>query len=874
MSLWRELTRGLARLRHRRAADQDAADEVHDYLERATAEHRARGLGPAAAHRAATLEMGSATAATEAVRGFGWERGVEALVSDLRYAVRRLRGEPGFTVVTILTLALGIGASTAIVSALGPVLLQSLPYPDANRILAVWDLGDDGGRVDVTYNTQQELRARATAFEALAVYRPWQPTLTSAAEPERLEGHRVSWDYLRVLGVAPALGADFTASHDRPGGPGPVILSDALWRRRFGADPAIIGRPVTLGDASHVVAGVMPANFTDVLGPVEIWTPLQYAPTEGRAWGHHLRMIGRLRPGVAVDQARRELAGIATNPVAEFPRAEWAALEHGLLALPLQADLTRSIRPAMLAIAGAVALVLIIACVNVTNLLLARGARRHGEFVLRAALGAGVGRLVRQSITESVFLAALGGAAGLGLAVLGVRALVAVSPPGLPRVDAITLSGSMLTFGIVLTAVVGVVLGLIPARAARRSARAPGARHVTGGHHRTRAALIVTQVALALVLLVCSGLLLRSMQRLFDVELGFESAGLLTMQVQATGQRFQDDATTDRFFAEVQEAVRLLPGVSAVAMTSQLPLSGDLDMYGAKLEPAPETDPGEDRGIFRYTVSPDYFGAMRISLLQGRLLGGDDREGTARVAVVSESFAKRRLPGTDPLGRQMRIGGREERFTIVGVVADVRQVSPAATDADAVYITPGHWGVADQVMSLVVRGRSAPQVLAAQVRRAVWSVDRNQPIVRVISMDDLVAASAAERRFALIIFQAFALAALALATAGLYGVMAGSVAERTRELGVRSALGATPQRILGLIIRESLRLTGIGVAIGFVAATAASRGLAAMLFGVSPLDPVTYVSVVALLAVVALVAAAAPAWRAASVSPVTPLRAE
>jgi putative ABC transport system permease protein len=877
VSLWRQLTRGLRGLTHRSLADREVADEVQHYLELSAEAHMARGLSRDEALRAARLELGGVTRVEEQVRGYGWENLVETFLADLRYAARRLRATPGFTAVTVLTLALGIGATTAIFSAVKPVLFEPLPYPQAGRIMAIWDMGPDGARADGTFGTYVELGARSRSFDAIAVMKAWQPTLIGTGEPERLEGQRVSWSYLRVLGVAPALGEDFHPSDDRLDGPRVVILSHALWRRRFGGDRAIIGRPITLDDDSYVVIGIMPRGFENVLAPsAELWMPLQYDMSRGNAWGHHLRIVGRLRPGFGPDEARRELRGIAGGPVPEFPRAPWASLDNGLLVSSLQGDLTRGVKPALLAILGAAALVLVIACVNVTNLLLARGVQRRGEFALRAALGAGHDRLVRQLLTESLLLAALGGAAGMGVAMLGVRALVALSPPDLPRAVAIGVDGVVFAFGLGITTLLGLAVGLSPALHGSRDEPHRDLQHgsarTAGGNRRARSALVVAEVALALVLLVGSGLLFRSLERLLAVSPGFDATGLLTMQVQTSGHRFDDDSTTNRFFSQALEAVRRAPGVRAAALTSQLPLSGDVDRYGVHFDPSPSDDPGEVLGTFRYAVSPGYIETMGIPLRRGRSLDERDRAGAPRVALISESMAKRRLPGLDPIGRRLRIGDGPS-YAIVGVVGDVRQLSLALTESDAVYVTASQWRFADDAMSLVVRPRGGGSV-APGVRRAIWSVDKDRPIVRVATMGDLVAASGAARRFTLILFEAFALTALALAAAGIYGVLAGSVVERTREIGVRSALGASRRDILALVIRQGMALTGLGVAIGVAGAALATQAIVAMLFGVSRLDPATYLGVIGLLAGVAMTACAVPAWRAARVDPAGTLRSE
>jgi putative ABC transport system permease protein len=879
MSLWRQVSRGARALFDRSATDAEISDEVQHFLDQATAAHIARGLTESHARRAARLELGNVTTVNEQIRGYGWENAVDSAFADLRYATRRLRATPGFTAITVLTLALGIGATTAIWSAVNAVLFRPLPYPAADRIATVWDRATDGSRIDVTFGTLRELAERARSLEALAAMKPWQPTATGPAEPERLDGQQVSASYFRVFGVAPVLGRDFLASDDRVGTANVVILSDALWHRRYSGDRAIIGRAITLDDDPYVVIGVMPRGFESaVASSAEAWSPLRYDMSQGRAWGHHLRLLGRVRRGVAIEDAGRELDAIARTKVAEFPRQPWAELSGGFVVSSLQDDITRGVRPALLAILGAVSLVLVIVCVNVTNLLLARGAQRRGEFAVRTALGASRGRLVRQLLTESLLVAAAGGAAGMAVAVIGVGAIVRLSPPELPRVASIGVDGMAFLFGLALTTAIGLAFGAVPALQAVRSdpnvdlQRA--SRRTAGGHRRTRSALVVAEVALALLLLVSSGLMLRSIERLFAVTSGFDASNVLTMQIQTAGHRFDADGTTWQFFERALEAARQVPGVSTAAFTTQLPLSGDADQYGVHFDPTLANDPGEaSRGTFRYAVTPGYFETMRIPLRRGRVLEQRDRADAPLVAVISEAMAKRRLPGLDPIGKRVKIGDGP-LYTVVGVVGDVKQVSLALNESDAVYTTASQWRFADNAMSLVVRARGDVTSLAPAIREAIWSVDKDQPIVRVATMSALLAGSAASRRFALTLFEAFALAALVLAAAGIYGVLAGSVVERSREIGVRAALGASRSDIVSLVLRQGLRLTGLGVALGLVAALVATQALVTLLFGVSRLDPVTYVGVVGLLAVTAVIACALPAWRAARVDPVTTLRSD
>jgi putative ABC transport system permease protein len=803
-------------------------------------------------------------------------------LQDFRYAWRQLRKSPGFACTAVVILALGIGGTTAIFSTINPILFEPLPYPTAHRIMMIWYAGEDGSRIPQTFHTYRELVERSRTLDAIAVVKPWQPTLTGGEQPERFDGQQVSAGYLRTLGVSPALGRDFQAADDALHGPKVVILGDGLWRRRFGGDTTIIGQQVKLDGESYSVIGVMPHTFHNMLAPeAEVWSPLQYdtgnvASVQSREWGHHLRMVARLRAGVSMEQVRGDLNWIARTPVPEFPRPSFVSLAHGLIVNSLQDEVTRGVKPALLAVFGAVMLVLLIACVNVTNLLLARSAQRRCEFSMRIALGAGRSRLVRQSITESLLLAVLGGAVGLMVAQVGTRALVALSPPELPRVDAIRVDGTVFAFALAITAMIGLVVGLIPARHASRGDLHVGvqenSQRTAGNHQLTRRMFAVAEVALALVLLVSGGLLLHSLRRLFAVSPGFDGSGVLTMQVQTYGRRYDDDRVCHQFFAQALDAVRAVPGVTAAAFTSQLPLSGDSDVYGARFE---NDDPRAGYPVFRYAVTPDYFSTLGVSLRRGRLLNAQDTAEAPRAILISESLAKRRFPDQDPIGKRVRIGPVDSPFfTIVGVIADVKQMSLALSESDAVYTSTTQWHWADGTLSLVVRASGNVASLTPAIKNAIWSVDKDQAIVRVATMESLLAASAAERSFVLILFEAFGLVSLILAATGIYGVLSGSVTERTREIGVRSALGASRGDILVLVLRQGMRLTAIGIVLGLFGAAAASQAIAALLFGISPLDPLTYFGVIVLLGAVSMIACAVPAWRAAKVDPMVALRYE
>jgi putative ABC transport system permease protein len=885
MSLWRQFTRGCSVLIHGRAADQDVADEVEHYLEQATSALIASGLSPQDARRAARLELGSPSVAREQVRSSGWEHTIQTLLTDLHYAARQLLGNPGFALVTTLTLALGIGASTAIFSAVNPILFEPLPYPRASRLMTLSEMRSYGSPIPVSFGTFHGLQERSRSFDAVAVMKPWQPAMVGSGQPERFEGQRVSADYFRALGISPTLGRDFQAADDRFRGPNVVVLSDRLWRLRFAGDQTIVGRQIKLDDNLFTVIGVMPSSFENVLASAaELWAPLQYDPSlpaDGREWGHHLRMVGRLRQGVSGKQATNELDGILRPLTQMYAKGyhSGGGPPDGMVINRLQDDITRAVKPALLAILGAVGLVLLIVCVNVTNLLLALSARRRGEFAMRAALGAGRMRMIRQVLTESLLLAAIGGALGLGVAVVGVRALVALSPPGLPRVGAIHIDGAVFAFGLVITTAIGLMVGLLPALQASGSDPQSGlqqsSRTSTGGHQTTRRALAVSEIALALVLLVTAGLVLRSLETLFAIDPGFDASHLLTMQVQQYGHRLDNDSARVRFLTRALEAVDQVGGATSAAFTSQLPLSGDFDVYGVQFELHTATQ----EGALRYAVSPGYFETTGIPLRRGRLLDERDTADTPGVVVVSESLAEGKFPNQDPIGQRVRLGpsiGHAELpwDTIVGVVGDVKQASLAVSQSDAFYVPTTQWPGVDAAQSLVVRTQGDPATLAPAVKNAIWSVDKDQPIVRVATMASLLTASEADRRFALTLFETFGMVALVLAAVGIYGVLSGGVTERMREIGVRAALGASRRNILLLVIRQGMMLTGIGIMIGLFGALTASQVIVSLLYGVSRFDPITYLSVIALLAGVSGIACWVPAWRAAQVDPSVTLRSE
>jgi len=892
MSLWRHFAYGFRALLHRNEREREIDAEVQNYFDEVVAAYRERGLSDEESRRAARQECGHPHTAKEQVRTYGWENAFRTFVADLRFAGRQLRRNLGFATISIVTLGLGIGASTAIFSGINPILFKPLPYPHPSRILMIWNTWQ-GSRSDISFGTYLELSQRGRSFEATAIFEPWQPTMTSRAEPQRLDGQSVSAGFFHVLGVTPLLGRDFRKSDEGPHAAKVVILSDRLWQQLFHGDPAVVGKAVKLDGDNYTVIGVMPRGFDDVLSPsAGLWAPDEYdasqTPREFNswAWGNHLRMVGRLRPGVLQIDLIDELAVIARNPVSEFPRPRWASLERGLIVDSLQDDISHVVKPALLAVFGAAIIVLAIACVNVINLLLARSAQRAGEFAVRGALGAPRRRITRQLVTESMLLTLLGGTLGIAVAVGGVRMIVAISPPELPRLNAIAFDSTSFLFASVLMAIVALVAGSVPAlhisRGDLQSGLRSASRRIARAHLWTRRYLVVGEVALSFVLLVSAALLLRSMQRLVAVDPGFSPSHLLTLQVVTSGHQFDDVPSNPggadrrrRFFEQSLDAVRYVPGVEAAAFTSLLPLSDDppvVGQYGAQFD---DQDLQSGYNVFRYAVSPGYFRTMGIPLISGRFL--DERDGSTapQTALISQSLARHHFGIRNPIGSRLHVGPRNRPwYTVVGVVGNVKQTSLSIDQEDAVYLSTRQTWFADDTLSFVIRARGNAAALVPAVKSAIWSVDKNQPIVRIMTMDRMMAVSEAQRRFTLILFESFGVVALLLAAIGLYGVLSGSVTERIHEIGVRMALGATRSNILARALGDGMRLTACGIGMGVCGAFAASRAIASLLFGTLALDPVSWFGMSVLLTIVAGLACWLPAWRGARVDPATTLRSE
>jgi putative ABC transport system permease protein len=798
---------------------------------------------------------------------------------DVRYGFRVLRRAPAFSSLVVLTFAIGIGSTAAIFSVLDPVLLRGAPYPSADRLVMVWGQGKDGTETNVGFLTFRDIARETHALSSAAAISQWTPIIRGNEDSERLAGQRVTYRYFATLGIKPALGRDFRAEEDHSATRTVVILSHGLWQRRFGGDSSILGRTIRLSDRSYTVIGVMPERYENLLAPLtQLWAPLGYEDADPWACRscQHLRMIARLRDGVSRQAASAELQGISTEMVRANPD-QYSAV--GLLLTPLNQYLTRNVRPALLATAAAVLLLLVIACVNVTNLFLGRASRRSSEFALRSALGAGTGPLVRQVLIEGVVLALVGGVLGLVLAYGAVAGLVRLAPPGVPRLDQVSVNLGVALFTLVIATAAGLVAGLAPAVSALRASLVTSlrqsARSVIGAaSRRVRAGLVVAEVALALVLLACAGLLVRSLERLLAVNPGFDPDNLVTLELDASGSRY-DSATVYQFYREVSDRVGALPGVKSVGATTQLPLSGDFDSWGVHVESHPNVNPEEDESGFRFAVTPRYLETMGIPLLRGRSLTEADNAHSPPVVLINQAMARELFPGQDPLGQRVKVGGMEPPWrTIVGIVGDVRHLSLDAGDEFEFYLPTTQNRDVDSRQVLVVRGERDPKALLPSILRAIREVDPGVPVATIATMAEYIRTRSAIQRFALEVFQVFAGVALLLATLGLYGVLAGNVTERTREIGIRSALGAPPRRLLGLVLRHAMMLTLIGMAVGLGAALLLTRVLRSLLYEVTPTDPATFAGVGVLLAVVALAAASIPGVRALRIDPAVVLREE
>jgi putative ABC transport system permease protein len=798
---------------------------------------------------------------------------------DLRYGARMLLKNPGFTLIAIMTLALGIGANTAIFSVVNGVLLSALPYPQPEQLAMVWcDNRRQGIPDDITsYPNFVDWRDRNKTFQGMAGMTSSNLHLTSVGEPEEIQAATVSVNFFRVIGVGPMLGREFTAEEEQPGNSKIVILSHSLWQRRFGGDPGIINKTISLSGEPNTVVGIMPPKF-QFPESAEIWRPL--APndrTRAARFGFFLPVVGRLKPGVTRAQAQADLDVIAKQIEQQFP--DMAG--YGVNVVPVLEQTVGAIRKALMILFVAVIFVLLIACANVANLLLARAAVRRREVALRAALGAGRWRIVRQLLTESMMLAVLGGALGVLLAWWGLRLLVDLNPANIPRVENIRLDGRVLWFTLGLSLLTGLIFGLAPALQTTNlqlsETLKEGGRAGAGGRsaQRLRGTLIVAEVALTLALLVGAGLLIRSFSRLQQVDPGFKAENLLTLRLTLPRSRYTDGARAVSFFERLQERLSALPGVVSASVTTDIMLRKLATSSSFTVENRPQ-DPSELALELPFDrVQPNYFQTMGIPLAQGRAFTALDGPNTPSVAIVNETFVKRYFPNEDPIGKRFTFGdpGPEAQWiTIVGVVHDTKRqgIDQPIRIESWMPLAQSPAGS----MDVVLRTTGDPLALSNAAREAVWSIDRDLPIPKIQTMEQNLSSRVAQRRLNMLLLGLFALVALLLAAVGIYGVMSYAVTQRTNEIGIRTALGAQTSDVLRLVVGEGMKLALAGVAIGLIATFALTRLMASLLFGVSASDPITFATIAALLIGVALLACLIPARRATKVDPMVALRYE
>jgi putative ABC transport system permease protein len=807
---------------------------------------------------------------------------MHALLQDLRYGARALLKKPGFTLVAIITLGLGIGANTALFSVVNAVLLDPFPYRDGGRIFQVRQRLPKIGVPEQLRASGPEVvdLAAGQSFERVAAFEPVSRNLTGGPEPERVAAAKVSGDFFALLGVEPVMGRAITAADVGPQGGRVIVLSHGLWQRRFGGSPDALGQKVYLDDEPYTVVGVMPPRFWFDAGEAWFPFPMDFSrtPRSARAF---LALV-RLKPGVTHAQADAELGALARRQEQAFAGGNPEYAGRGVYLQPLAEVYFGQVRTALLVLVGAVGLILLIACANIANLLLARAAARSREVAVRAALGASRARLVRQMVTESLLLALCGGSAGLLVALWGVGGLTALLPADtLPAGVEVGVDRAVLLFALAASLVTALLFGLWPALAASKpdlggALKEGGQKGAAAGHARAQSLLVVAEVALSLVLLVMAGLMIRSFARLSNVDPGFDPANLLSMRLNLSPEKYKQGGQKAAFFGQLIERVAALPGVKAAAVASHMPFVYTED-WTVTVEGGALAVEARTQNVDTRTVSPGYFRALGIPLVAGAFFTPQDDLNAVGVAVINRAMARRFWPDEEAVGKRFKVGRADSDatwLTVKGVVADSAQGALDAAVKPEAYFPLAQAAGMYRRMNLAVRSEGDPHALVAAIRREVQALDPNQPVYQIQTMEELIGESVAARRFALRLLQAFAALALVLAAVGIYGVMSYVVAGRTREMGLRLALGAAPRDVLGLVVGQGMRLVLIGTGLGLVAAFGLTRLMTRLLFGVSATDPLTFALVALVLAAVALFACYVPARRAARVDPMVALRCE
>ena len=879
-----QLVRAIGLFR-KRGREAEMMNEFQQHLDRLTERKIAAGMSPGEARNAARREFGGVEQIREIARDERVWMWPEQLWKDFRFAVRQLRKSPAFTFVAILTLALGIGANVALFSVVNAVLLRPLAYPAPERLVSISSTSSKNeiGKTAVSYPDFNDWRQQAQSFESIAGFVDSSAVLGgNAGEPERLVTAGVFGDYFAVLGVEPALGRRFLPDENAEGKNRVTILSHAFWQRRFGGDAAIVGQQISLNGNPFLVVGVMPAGLEHPIAQaarsVELWLPVgvvERMRTSRR--NNFIQVIGRLKPNVTLETARAEMKTIAAGLAQQYPETNtgWSVAVDSL-----HETLTAEVRPALLVLSGAVAFLLLIACANVANLLLARATTRQREMAVRAALGASRGRIVRQLLTENVLLSLTAGAAGLLLASWGTSALLALSPGDIPRLASVHLDAQVLLFAVGLSVVTGILFGLAPALTVTKlnlnDTLKQGGRSASAGAtgRPLRSALTVAQIALSLMLLVGAGLLIRSFLRLQEVKPGFNPSNLLAAELALPPTKYAENQQVVQFYDQLLARLAEQPAIKGAALTTTLPLaeSGEQITFYVEGRPVVRTERLADAET--RVVSPDYFRTMEIPLRRGRLLTDQDTSAAPRAIVINETLARKYFANEEPLGKRITFTNPEaldtQWWTIVGIVGDVRQISLQAEPYAQAYRS--YRQVPKRAMTVILRTEGDPLAMLGTLREQVWSFDRQQPLANARSVEQVLARSIAQPRFNMFLIAVLAGVALVLAAVGIYGVISYSVTQRTHEIGIRMALGATASNVLRLIVSHGMVLAGAGLAMGVLGALAATQVMSTLLYGVTATDPVTYVALVLLLGVIAMIASVIPALRATKVDPVVALR--
>jgi len=888
MSLWTRVCSWTRSTVRPTRMERDMDEEMRFHIEAHASELMKRGITREKALRQARMEFGGVETTKAECRDAVGVSFLETLLQDVRHSVRAMLRTPVFTLTAIIVLALGIGATTAIFSVVDAVLLRPLAYRDSGRLVTILMYGDG----PVSAGNYIDWRDQSRSFTTMSAAEYWSPNLTGIDSPEHIPGLKVTQDLFPMLGIKPLLGRLFLEGEDKKGADREVILSHRLWQRRFSSEPSVLGKPIALDGDAYVIVGVMPQGFQFApfwATKAELWVPGAFG-SRVHSSGGSLRIFARLKDSVSLAQARAEIASITARLEQQFP-----GTNRNVVVTPLKEKVVGTIETPLLVLLGAVAFVLLITCANVAHMLLARAATRQKEIAVRAALGARRGRIIRQFLTESILLGGVGGALGLLLAGLGTRALIALSPANIPRVQTVSIDINAAVFLFTATILTSVGFGLVPALQASsvnvNDTLKEGGRGGSEGvqRNRLRSMLVVSEFALALMLLIGAGLMIRTFAALEAVDPGFNPHNVISMIVSVAGSKEQAAGRREFFYRQLIDRVRSLPGVQAAGAINHLPLAGDLWGWHFAIEGRPKPVPGEVPGAVYRMVTPGYFGTMRLPLIRGRDITDSDNAIAPGVVIINEKAARQYWPGEDPIGQRVSFDDNERNpptwLTIIGIAKDAKQDNWTDKATPEMYLAAfqNHDFLGDSsaeaashmsYITLVARTVGDPAAVTSEMKEAAWSFDRNLAISQVVTMDGVVAEANAQPRFEMMLLSIFAAVALLLAAVGIYGVISYSASRRTHEIGVRMSLGATRADVLLLVARQGVWLAVAGSAAGLAGALLLSRLMAGLLYGVKPTDPLTFAAVAGGLGVVAMMACYIPARRAMRIDPMAALRYE